>query len=170
MMNCKIDLNGMWQLRWNDGQRGDHIERLIGPDADMSRAIPAHVPGEVHLDLVRAGLIAEPTLDLNCLAARWVEQTYWSYRRTFEAPALDEGERAFLTFGELDLAAFVYLNGREVGRHANQFYPCQLEVTEAILPGRNVLVVVVESGVFHAADRPGRSFGMHPDSELSKRN
>ena len=169
-MNQKIDLNGSWQLRWNDGQRGDHIERLLGPDADMSRAIEAHVPGEVHLDLVRAGLIAEPTVDLNCLAARWVEQTYWGYRRTFDAPALEPGERAFLTLERLDLAAIIYLNGQEVGRHANEFYPCVLDVTGGLMAGQNVLVVVVESGVFYAADKPGRGFGMHADSELSKRN
>jgi beta-mannosidase len=166
----RIDLNGIWNLRWNDGQRGDRLDRILSPSADMSRAIPAQVPGEVHLDLVRAGLIAEPAVDLNVLAARWVENVMWGYRRTFEAPALATGEHAFLIFEELDLAATIYLNGQEVGSHANSFYPCRLDVTEHLAPGENLLVVVVESGVFYAADRPGRGYGMHQDSELTKRN
>jgi beta-mannosidase len=169
-MNKRIDLNGTWSLRWTDGQRGDRLPRALGAHADVLPAIPAQVPGEVHLDLVLAGLLAEPTVGLNCLAARWVEETMWYYRRTFTAPALAVGEHAHLVFDCLDLAATIYLNGREVGTHANAFYPCRIDVTEALRVGENTLVVAIEAGLFAAADRPGRGYGMHPDSELTKRN
>lgn len=169
-MSKRIDLNGTWKLRWTDGQRGDRPARAIGPHPDTLPAIPAQVPGEVHLDLIRAGLLAEPTVDLNCLAARWVEETAWYYRRTFTAPMLATGERAQLVFEGLDLAATIFLNGQEVGRHANAFYPCRIDVTGALRPGENTLVVLIESGLFWAADRPGKGYGMGPDSELTKRN
>ncbi|MDI7276351.1 MAG: hypothetical protein QME94_10255, partial [Anaerolineae bacterium] len=169
-MNKRIDLNGTWSLRWTDGQRGDRLPRALGAYADLLPAIPGQVPGEVHLDLVRAGLLAEPTIGLNCLAARWVEETMWYYRRTFTAPALAAGEHAQLVFECLDLAATIYLNGQEVGRHANAFYPCRIDVSTALREGENTLVVLVEAGLFAAADRPGTGFGMHPDSELTKRN
>jgi beta-mannosidase len=168
-MNKRIDLNGTWKLRWNDGQRGGQVSRLTGPDADLSRALSADVPGEVHLDLMRAGLIQEPTLGLNALSARWVEETLWHYRRTFRAPALRKGERAWLTFERLDLAAVITLNGKEVGRHANSFYPCRIDVTGVLRQGENILVVEVDSGLFHACDRPHAGYGVALDGKLHKR-
>jgi beta-mannosidase len=169
-MDTHIDLNGVWQLRWNDGQRGGPVSRLLPPDADTSRALEAQVPGSVHLDLIRAGLLAEPTVGLNHLAARWVEETIWHYRRAFVAPALAPGQRAYLTFETLDLAAVIYLNGVEVGTHANAFYPCTLDVTGQLREGENILVVQIESGLYSVADRPGKGYSMQIDSELQKRN
>ena len=96
LMYKRIDLNGTWKLRWSDGQRGDRLPRAIGPKAGVLPALEAQVPGEVHLDLMRAGLIGDPSLGLNALAARWVEEAVWYYRRTFDAPALAPGERACL--------------------------------------------------------------------------
>jgi len=170
-MNKKIDLNGTWLLRWDDGQRGGRVTRFMKPQSDLlEHAIQAQVPGEVHLDLVRAGLLQEPGEGLNCLAARWVEETIWYYRRSFEAPRLSAGERAWLVFECLDLAAVIYLNGKEVGRHTNSFYPCRVEVTDALQPGENTVVVSVESGLFLTMERPSQGFGMHLDSQLAKRN
>ncbi len=170
-MNERINLNGTWQLTWYDGQRGDPPARVIAADGGLLwHALDAQVPGEVHLDLIRAGLLAEPTVGLNCLHARWVEESMWLYRRTFETPALVPGQRACLTFAGLDLAAIIYLNGQEIGRHNNAFYPCRLDVTDALRQGLNTLVVVVEGGLFFAGDRPGSDYGMHADGVLHKRN
>ena len=71
-MSNRIDLNGAWQLRWNTGQHGGDLNRVITPHYDPDQSIPAQVPGEIHLDLIHAGLLQEPTTSLNCLAARWV--------------------------------------------------------------------------------------------------
>ena len=130
-----IDLNGTWKLRWDDGQRGDRLPRLLRPDVDLSRAWDATVPGAVHLDLCKAGLLGEPTLGLNVLAARWVEETMWHYRRTFKVPKLAADERAWLVLEGLDLAAGIYINGHAVARHENAFYPCQVDVTEHLVAG-----------------------------------
>jgi len=169
-MNRRTDLNGTWQLRWTDGQRGDRPARATGPYASLMPALEAQVPGEVHLDLIRAGLLEEPSLGLNCLAARWVEETIWYYRRTFTAPAVAPGERAHLVFEGLDLAAVIYLNGQEVGRHCNAFYPCRVDVTGMLREGENTLLVQIEAGLFAVADRPATGYGMHLDSMLTKRN
>jgi len=170
-MNERINLNGEWQLTWFDGQRGDTAARVIAADdAQLGHALSAQVPGEIHLDLIRAGLLAEPTVGLNCLHARWVEESQWLYRRTFDAPALAASQRAFLTFAGLDLAAVIYLNGQEIGRHHNAFYPCRIEVTDRLAAGRNTLVVVVEAGLFYVGDRPATGYGMSPDASLHKRN
>jgi len=54
-----LDLNGAWQIRWSDGVRG-RVEYANRDVTDESRYIDATVPGEVHLDLLRAGLISDP--------------------------------------------------------------------------------------------------------------
>jgi beta-mannosidase len=159
-MTRRINLNGVWKLRWSDDQRGGPVDRLFQADADMSRALNAAVPGEVHLDLMKAGLIAEPAVGLNTLSARWAEECHWRYRRTFEGPALKPDERAHLVFEGLDLRAVIYLNGREVGRHANAFHPCRIDVTGTLKRGENVLVVDIESGVNHVADKPLEGYGV----------
>lgn len=163
-------LNGTWELRWRDGQRGQPRGPLLEAGADMRRAIPAQVPGEVHLDLMRAGLIEDPAVGLNCLRARWVEETIWLYRRTFSSPALQPGERAWLVFEQLDLAATILLNGEEVARHGNVFHPLRVEVTEALREGENVLVVEIESGLFSVSERPWQGYGNGEDGRLHKRH
>lgn len=165
-----FDLNGDWQLRWYNGQRGDALPRILQERPEMHRALTGRVPGSVHLDLMRAGLLDDPNTGLNVLKARWVQENVWYYRRTFSAPALAAGERAYLYFETLDLAAAVYLNGQEVGRHANAFYPCRLDVTAALRPGENTLVVSLEAGLLLTADRPSAGYQMNPGDALHKRN
>ena len=104
-----LSLNGAWKLRWSDGQRGrpHYAERL---ETDESRYIEATVPGEVHLDLRRAGLISDFYINGQAKDCRWVEDCIWSYRRFFEAPEEALTGRAWLHFQTLDLSAKIVLN------------------------------------------------------------
>ena len=104
------------------------------------------------------------------LAARWVEEAQWAFHRTFNAPPLRPGERAWLVFDRLELSAAIFLNGEQIGSQANAFHPCRLEVTGRLRAGENAVVVQVEAGLFATADRPGQGYGMAPDSALTKRN
>ncbi len=134
-MTKNKSLNGTWQLRWDDGERGDRIGSVLRGTAAWDRAWKARVPGSVHETLIGHGVIPDPHPGTNVLACRWVEETRWHYRRTFRAARLAQGERAWLVFEGLDLAAVVYVNGQEAGRHANAFYPCRIEVTDLLRPG-----------------------------------
>ncbi len=166
----RMSLNGTWELFWNDSERGVRTEAL-------SRGVPgrgaleARVPGEAHLDLMRAGLIGDPAEGLHALAARWVEEQFWTYRRTFEAPgeAARAGARAWLVFEEVDCAASVFLNGEKVAEHANFFLPLRVDVTGRLRVGENVLVVEIESGLMHAGDKPGSDYHPAPAVRLHKR-
>ena len=169
-MTNLISLNGVWQLRWSDGARGGAIGRLLIEEPELKRVFEAQVPGSVHLDLMRAGLLDDPNEGLNVLKARWVEEFVWHYRRTFTAPALQPGERAYLTFDCLDLAAVIYLNGQEVGCHANAFYPCRIDVTGSLRAGENSLALALEGGLYRSAEKPASGYGMAYDGMLHKRN
>jgi beta-mannosidase len=163
-----LDLNGTWKLHWSDGQRSRPEHALRDPP-DESRFIDAQVPGEVHLDLLKAGWISDPCVGANVLAARWVEEFIWTYRRTFDLLEAPNG-RAWLVFEGLDLYATILLNGTEIGRHHNTFYPCRIEVTGKLQPGTNSLIIHLDSGLWAVADKPASGWERWPDQILNKRH
>jgi hypothetical protein len=65
------------------------------------------------------------------------------YRRTFEVPAEWAGRRIMLNFEAVDWEATVFVNGREVGVHRGGYDPFSFDITEALRPGANELVVRV---------------------------
>jgi len=164
-----LDLSGDWLLHGFDGQRGN-AGHALSEEADLSRFIPARVPGCVHLDLMAAGIIADPGEGLNALACRWVEESQWLYRRQFEAPPAATSGRAWLRFECLDLCAKVFLNGGLVAEHANAFVPLSVDVSGRLRPGKNILVVQIESGLWMAGDKPAQGLAFTPDAALTKRH
>ena len=170
----QISLNGKWKIRWSTGQRGgtpyvikhlddhDHMNEVLGvkrqlPGSYNGRGwLDATVPGDVHLDLMKQGLLDNPYVGINIFKARWVEECIWHYRRTFDAPEEAVNGKAFLTFNALDLTAIIYLNGEEIGRHNNSFHACVLDVTGKLKLFGNELLVRIESGLFNVCDRPIR--------------
>ncbi|MDX1934244.1 MAG: hypothetical protein SFU56_16710, partial [Capsulimonadales bacterium] len=107
---------------------------------------------------------------LNSLKARWVEEYYWAYRRTFTLPAdYVVGTPTWITFQRLEMCAVVYLNGQEVGRHANAHRPARFEVTKHLRPdGENTLVVLLDAGLFDVAEKPGAEYRDSPQARLTK--
>lgn len=96
---------------------------------DLDRGPAMQIPG--------AWNAAEPEL-------RWYDGLIW-FQRRFDAAAPQAGERSFLRFEAVNYRAYVYLNGKEVGRHEGGFTPFVLEVTEALRASGNRLVVGVDS-------------------------
>ncbi|MBQ4153374.1 MAG: hypothetical protein IJD11_03365 [Oscillospiraceae bacterium] len=186
----QINLNGEWKIRWCDGQRGGmphyiHVpgepthadvvglEKEIADNYDPCKWIDAHVPGEIHQDLVKAGLIAPLYEGTGVLSSRWVEECMWFYRRVFDAPKEALSGLAQLTFENLDYGAIIYLNGKEIGRHENAFYPCRINVSGMLKESGNVLLVRLESGLYSACEKPIRDYftaTMTVDTLLHKRN
>ena len=74
---------------------------------------------------------------------RYYDGLIW-FQRKFNAQALG-GKRAFLRFEAVNYRAYVYLNGKEVGRHEGGFTSFVLEVTGLLRAGDNRLVVGVDS-------------------------
>jgi beta-mannosidase len=166
----RLSLDGTWKLRWSDGQRykSEYAERDY---FEPVRYLDAEVPGEVHLDLMRHGLIANVYRDTNVLSARWVEEFIWSYRREFDATEeMLSAKRVWLNFQQLDLVATIVLNGQTVGTHRNVFYPCRVEITGKLRPGKNVLAVHLDSGLYDIADKPYAGYDNHLNGKLHKRH
>jgi len=144
----EIELNGRWQLSESAPGVGDALGWWwTGVPAE--RAIPAQVPGDVHLDLLAAGRIAEPLFGKNALDCRWVEAYDWWYSRTFgvDDAFIAQADRVELHAAGLDLTAEVWLNGQPVGQHNNQFIPAIFDVTDVVHRGDNLLVVRLDVGL-----------------------
>jgi beta-galactosidase len=73
--------------------------------------------------------------------ASWEE--LWVYRKHFAAAILPVG-RVFVDFDGVMANATVYLNGFELAQHLGGYLPFSVELTELLLPGDNVLAVVVD--------------------------
>ncbi|WP_022882939.1 glycoside hydrolase family 2 protein [Gryllotalpicola ginsengisoli] len=125
------------------------------PDGFPAQPIPAVVPGVIHTDLLRAGVIADPFDGDNEAAQQWIGDTSWRYRTTFEWH--DDGSiRHDLVAYGLDTVATVTLNGREVARTENQHRSYRWDARELLVDGDNELVVEFAAPVPEVTERAER--------------
>ena len=115
-------------------------------DPRDDRWLPAQVPGCVHLDLQRNGLIPDPFHGSNERDLQWIEHEDWTYRAAFDLdPAFLAEDAVELVADGLDTLATLTLNGREVARTENMFTGHRFPVKDALRAGRNELVVAFAS-------------------------
>ncbi|MES2464085.1 MAG: sugar-binding domain-containing protein [Armatimonadota bacterium] len=166
MQSGRLDLNGVWELYTTD----DFPKTLVAETFVGRHAFKATVPAPIHQVLMDAGVLDDPRVGLNSLRARWVEEQFWGYRRTFATPqGYTQETPAWLVFDKLELNAAVYLNGQEIGRHANAHRPARFAVPNGLRDGgENTLVVVLESGLYATADKPGAEYRNTPQAILTK--
>jgi len=143
-MTRSIDLCGDWELACcGDGE--GKFETFSGDAAGEAAWLAAKVPGEVHMDMERGGLIDDPFHGLNYRELRELEKNEWWFRRTFAVPDDAKWDGADMVFEGLDNFATVWLNGTVVGECANSFIAHRFNVKDALRPGENELVVRIAS-------------------------
>lgn len=111
---------------------------------DDSEWMEITAPGDVHGTLVEAGRLPDPFYGRNELDCQWVEEREWWYRATFEGPETlqEAGTRLRIVFHGMDTFATIWVNGREIGSHANMFREASYDVTEAVKLGATNTVAV----------------------------
>ncbi len=72
--------------------------------------VPALVPGNFELDLVRAGLLEDPFWGTNIVKLRALEDRHLIYTTTFDKPALTDNELPVIRFEGIDTYADIFLN------------------------------------------------------------
>lgn len=111
----------------------------------MRHAIPATVPGNVEIDLQRAGLLDEPCPADDMWAMHSFESVDWVYEASLAAPRIREGEHIRLVFEGIDTIAEVLLNGEKILRCENMFIPHAVDVTVKLKATGNQLQVRIFS-------------------------
>ena len=97
-MSETIALNTGWKMGWRE-YGGNHAS----PEWGLAGAtMEAEVPGDVHLDLMRAGLLPDLYEAMNLDHARWMERKDWWYTCEFPTPDSAQGKSALLVFHGLD--------------------------------------------------------------------
>jgi beta-mannosidase len=132
------------------------------PAGARDRDLPAVVPGCVHTDLVRAGVIEHPDVGFAERDATWIGRTDWRYACRIDAP--DDGTahtRLDLACDGLDTIAAVALNGVEIGRAANMHHPHRFDVREHVRPGPNDLAIAFRGPLAYAEEQE-RRLGTRP--------
>ena len=97
-----------------------------------AQSFAASVPGEVRLDLLRAGrLQGDPFYGRNNDQSRWVEERDWWYWRDFDL-TVQPGQRAWLQLHGADYYTWTYLNGQLLGEHEGMFSRQVYEITRLL--------------------------------------
>lgn len=115
--------------------------------ADSSVWRPAVVPGAVHLDLVREGVIADPFIGTGEKDCKWVADKNWIYKTEpfdFTADMLSH-EVLNLRFNGLDTYATVFLNEEEILSANNAFRSWEVDVKSKLKEKGNVIKIVFRS-------------------------
>lgn len=118
-----IDLDGMWDFKTDDGH--------ISVGEKWKDPIRMTVPASYN-DLTESVELRD-----------YVGVVY--YQRGFHVPKNLRTERIVLRFAAVTHKAIVYLNGKEITRHKGGFLPFEVEITDFIQSGENLLTVAVDN-------------------------
>ncbi|SDR87906.1 beta-mannosidase [Paraoerskovia marina] len=145
----------------HDLTTGWTVTPVAGPALGrVTDPVPATVPGSVHTDLLAAGVIADPYLDDNESAQKWIAHSDWRYETTFEWTAGGQ-DRHDLVLEGVDTVATVEVNGVVVAEPRNMHRSYRVDVGEHLHDGENRLVVTFASAVRYA-DAQSLALGYRP--------
>ncbi|MEF2966421.1 glycoside hydrolase family 2 protein [Paenibacillus sp. M1] len=120
---------------------------------DETKWLAAKVPGTVHTDLLRHGIIEDPFYGTNEHDLQWIDKKDWEYRTQFELPEnWNHCRHIELVFDGLDTYADVYVNEAHVLSADNMFRSWSVEVKDRLRPGSNNITVRFRSPI--AEDLP----------------
>ncbi len=151
-----IDLSNS---RWTLEACGD--TSLVPVDV-RGRRFEAGVPGCVHTDLIRAGIIGHPNIAFNEEACQWIGRTDWRYQCRFNVDTeCWKHDRIDLVFDGLDTIARIELNGRHIGNAMNMHHVHRLDMRSALRTGENELIMTLCGPVSYVEERE-RQLGVRP--------
>jgi beta-mannosidase len=99
---------------------------------------PAQVPGCVHLDLFRNGLIPDPFWGTNEWHLQWIEEKNWTYQIEFDRQ-IPECEHIELVAEGLDTVTEIRLNNGLVARTDNMFIGYRYDIHAGLKQFGNIL-------------------------------
>lgn len=161
-VNQKIILSTPWRVRlspradaWEISPTKDgHNSWRNNPGAinrfEIPREIEAQVPGCIHTDLMRAGIIKDISIDAKEQEIFWIWKTDTEYVTTIPQDA-SPGNKT-LIFNGLDTICVISINGIEKLKTKNMHRSYRLEITEELASGDVALSVSFKAPLTDAED------------------
>ncbi len=146
------------------GWRVREVAAPATPEHNRLPWLPAQVPGHVHLDLMRAGVIPDPFQRLHERDVAWVTESDWEYETVFTV-ADPVPAHAHLLFHGLDTVAEIALNGEALGTSDNMFYAHEFPVGGKLRAGENHLSVTFRSALRVGRERRQAWADSAPDTD-----
>ena len=148
----------------NDGWK---VHRDRGPECPIelpTTGIDAVVPGCVHLDLIRHGLLVHPDRGEGEAEQAWIGRTDWTWSRALgPQDRFDAGDEAVceIVFDSIDTVGEVRLGDDVLGEVENQFHAHRFRIPSEALAGRTTLSVSLR-GPVGELDRRVAMYGDRP--------
>ncbi|MBX9853113.1 MAG: beta-glucuronidase [Cytophagaceae bacterium] len=140
----KISLNGQWQIIVDPYENGfynyRYQEKTDGYFLNEKPKTKTHL---IEYDFDKSETLNVPG-DWNSQKEKLLlyEGTVW-YKKSFDYPKKN-GVRTFLYFGAANYEAYVYLNGKKIGKHEGGFTPFNFEVTGMLNEKDNFVVAKID--------------------------
>ena len=127
----KISLNSKWLFR---------------QVPEGKRWLNAHVPGNIHLDLLNNEIITDPYYRLNEKEQQWIGESDWEFKTSFDiSPGYFKNEHIDIVFEGLDTYADVYINNRLILVADNMYCRWRKGIKDYLKTGTNELRVFFHS-------------------------
>ncbi len=120
-----LNLNGYWDFRFDFGKSGIEEDAPKGLGFDRKITVPF-----------------APESELSGIAYTGFIPSVW-YKRMIDIPKKYQDHRVILHFGAVDYYTSVFINSYLVGEHRGGYTPFQIDITDYLLDGDNLLVVGV---------------------------
>ena len=115
--------------------------------------LDAEVPGSVHVNLMKNGIIEDPFYGLNEHNQQWIDKKDWEFQTVFNLESEDlNHDKIFLNFNGLDTYADVFLNGKKILSADNMFMKWEVECTKQLHAGKNKLHIIFQSPINKGLD------------------
>ncbi|WP_110933886.1 beta-mannosidase [Paenibacillus bouchesdurhonensis] len=115
---------------------------------DETDWLTATVPGTVHTDLLRHGLIPDPFYGTNEHDLQWIDKKDWEYKSSFKLPeGWQDMTRIELIFDGLDTYADIYVNEQHVLSANNMFRAWRVDVKAQLMEGNNDILIKFRSPI-----------------------
>ena len=140
MERFSLSLDGKWRL----SGRSEPADAVPQPHFDQAEFLTeATVPGNLELELFRAGRTGDPFFAMNARQYRPYEFYEWLFEREFEYDGIPRD--LLLNFDGLDCFGTIWINGKLAGTCENALIPHSFPVGPLLRNGTNRIAVHIAS-------------------------
>jgi len=132
------------KLTWELGYSKDS-------DTHPSKWIPAIIPGAVQLDIARAEKYQPHFYAEHWKDYLWMEDIFFTYRTSFNKPALSSGNRLYFTSLGIDYEFEIILNNEKILHQEGMFTPVSIDLTDKIKDKNQILVKIFPVPKLHTS-------------------